>query len=140
MLETKPLSLFPTKKSRILERWCRSIFELLYKLRCTLSVYYDLSLPKQTGQHGEKPLDMRSRKFATRGMSKVFMTYVLNGLWISHNFHYKRDGWVGWVDIQMIKKFSSQEAVLAHPEWNGGGGGGLDMHLPLLKNQFRLVR
>lgn len=52
---------------------------------------------------------------------------------------------MGWVDIQMIKSFSSQEAVLAHPEWNSemaeGGGGGLDMHLPLLKNQFSgLVR
>lgn len=40
---------------------------------------------------------------------------------------------MGWVDIQMIKKFSSQEAVLAHPEWNGGKGGGLDMHPPPLK-------
>lgn len=40
---------------------------------------------------------------------------------------------MGWVDIQMIKSFSSQEAVLAHPEWNGGGGGGARYAPPPLK-------
>lgn len=42
---------------------------------------------------------------------------------------------MGWVDIQMIKSFSSQEAVLAHPEWNSemAEGGGARYAPPPLK-------